>query len=199
MRKLFNTAKTKYYWAEITLGVVCIIMAILFAPLWKNTDVFFKGWGLAVVDVLIAALIVAYLAGYLWKKMILSKGIIKVLTIVEFCALSIIALGCIFTQFDVFPIKEACKIFGMVLWSRGVVEIFRAYYLSRVTTYKYSPLWLVVAIAMVTFGTYCFAKPFIQNEAILWLFVTALLVFGVIFVFVGCMQKPVKAKVKNAD
>lgn len=195
--KLFDTKKTKNFWAEIVLGAVCIIMAVIFAPIWKNTDVFFKNWGTAVIDVLIAALIVAYLAGYLWKKMILSSGIIKVLTIVEFCVLSIIALGCIFTQFDVLPVKEACKIFGLILWSRGVVEIFRAYYLSRVTTYKYSPLWLVVAIAMVTFGTYCFAKPFIQNEAILWLFVVALLVFGILFVVIGCMQKPVKAKVKD--
>ena len=57
----------------------------------------------------------------------------------------------------------------------------------------------VVAIVMVTFGTYCFAKPFIQDEAILWVFVSALFVLGILFVIIGCMQKPVKAKVKSVD
>ena len=55
---------------------------------------FFKDWGLKIIDILIAVLIVAYLSGYLWKKMLASNGVIKVLTIIEFCALSIIALGC---------------------------------------------------------------------------------------------------------
>ena len=197
MQNLFKTTKTKNFWAEILLGAVCILAAIIFAPVWQNTGVFFKDWGRKIIDIIIAAIIVAYLAGYLWKKMMVTTGIIKVLTIVEFCVLSIIALGCIFTQFKVIPVQGACKIFGLVLWSRGVVELFRAYYFSRITNYRYSPIWLVVAIAMVTFGTYCFAKPFIQDEAILWLFVTALLVFGILFVIIGCMQKPVKAKVKS--
>lgn len=199
MKKLFNTSKTKNFWVEIVLGALCILAAIIFAPIWAKTDVFFKDWGKAIVDLLIAALIVVYLVGYLWKKMVRSGGIIRVLTIVEFCTLSIIALGCIFTQFKVINVQGACKIFGLALWCRGVVELFRAYYLSRVTTYRYSPLWLVVAIVMVTFGTYCFAKPFIQDEAILWVFVSALFVLGILFVIIGCMQKPVKAKVKSVD
>ena len=197
MKNLFKTDKSKNYWAEILLGVICIVCAIIFAPIWNNTDVFFKDWGLKIIDILIAVLIVAYLSGYLWKKMLASNGVIKVLTIIEFCALSIIALGCIFTQFNVIPVSGACKIFGLVLWSRGVVELFRAYYLSRITSYKYSPAWLFLAIAMVTFGTYCFAKPFIQDTVILWLFVSALLAFDILFVIIGCMQKPIKAKVKD--
>lgn len=197
MKKLFNTSKSKNFWMEILLGVLCIIAAIIFAPVWKNTQVPFKNWGETVIDVLIAALIVAYLAGYLWKKMILAKGIIKVLTVVEFVVLAIIALGCIFSQFDVIPVSGACRIFGLILWSRGVVELFRGYYLSKISTYRYSSLWFFVAIAMVSLGVYLFAKPIIPNEAILWLFVLALLVFGILFVIIGCMQKPVKAKVKS--
>ena len=174
MQNVFNTKKTKNYWVEILLGAFCIVAAVIFAPI-----------------------IVAYLVGYLWKKAVSSNGIVKVLTIIEFVALSIIALGCIFTQFDVIPIQGACKIFGLVLWCRGVVELLRAFYLSRVTTYKYSSAWFFVAVAMVSFGVYCFAKPFIQDTAILWLFVLMLFALGILFVIIGCMQKPVRAKVKD--
>lgn len=199
MTNLFKTEKSKLFWLEIVLGVLCILLAVVFAPIWESTDVFFKDWGMKIIDVLIAALIVAYLFGYLWKRMISAKGVVQVLTILEFCSLAIIALGCLFSQFNIIPVSGACKIFGLVLWCRGVVELFRAYYLSRLATYKYSSAWLFLAIAMVSFGTYCFAKPFIQDVAILWVFVCALLVFGILFVAIGCMQKPVKAKVKSVD
>lgn len=197
MQNVFNTKKTKNYWVEILLGAFCIVAAVIFAPIWGNTDVFFKDWGMTIIDIIIAAIIVAYLVGYLWKKAVSSNGIVKVLTIIEFVALSIIALGCIFTQFDVIPIQGACKIFGLVLWCRGVVELLRAFYLSRVTTYKYSSAWFFVAVAMVSFGVYCFAKPFIQDTVILWLFVLMLCALGILFVIIGCMQKPVRAKVKD--
>lgn len=63
MKKLFNTSKTKNFWVEIVLGALCILAAIIFAPIWAKTNVFFKDWGKAIVDLLIAALIVVYLAG----------------------------------------------------------------------------------------------------------------------------------------
>lgn len=104
MQNVFNTKKTKNYWVEILLGAFCIVAAVIFAPIWGNTDVFFKEWGKTIIDIIIAAIIVAYLVGYLWKKAVSSNGIVKVLTIIEFVVLSIIALGCIFTQFKVIPI-----------------------------------------------------------------------------------------------
>ena len=53
-----------------------------------------------------------------------------------------------------------------------------------VTYYKYDskevyPVWyLAISIAMVTMGTWFFVKPFIQDIAILWIFVAFLAISG---------------------
>ena len=167
--------------ACIILGGLSIIAAILFAPIWgfwKSCP--WKDWGMQIINIIIAACIICYLAFYLAKKLKYGKRVIKVLTIVEFALLSLIALGCIFSQFKIINIQGACQIFGLVIWTRGVVELFRAYY-HRADSSEVYPVWyLAVSIFMVTFGTYCFAKPFIQDIVILWIFVALLFTLGVL-------------------
>ena len=51
---------------------------------------------------------------------------------------------------------------------------------------------MAISIALVTLGTYSFAKPFIKNIFILWLFVGSLLVGGIILLIVGFNNKPAK-------
>ena len=177
MKKIF---KNKV--ACIILGVVCLLAAILFAPIWNFWDGCpWKTWGTQIINLLIAACIIAYLVLYLAKKIKGSgKRVIKVLTIVEFALLSLIALGCIFSQFKIINIRGACQIFGLVLWTRGVVELFRAYFYRSDSKEVYPVWYLAVSIALVTFGTYCFAKPFIQDIVILWIFVAFLAISGIL-------------------
>lgn len=179
----------------LVLGIICLLAAALFAPIWSWWKACpWGGWGKAIVNLLIAACIICYLACYLAKKLNHGKRVIKVLTIVEFVLLSLIALGCVFTQFKIINVQGACQIFGLALWTRGTIELFRAYY-HRADSKEYYPVWyLAISIALVTFGTFCFAKPFIQDVVILWLFVGFLLVSGILLLAIALNKKEIITK-----
>ena len=184
----------KYPIVSIVLGSICLLSGILFAPIWNWWEKCpWKNWGNQILYILIAAVIIAYLALFLFKKIRkANKRVIQVLTIVEFSLLSLIALGCIFSQFKIINISGACAIFGLALWARGSVEIFRAYYYRSDTKEQYPVWYLALSIAMVTFGTYCFAKPFISDLVILWLFVSVLIVVGLLLLVLGLNNKASK-------
>ena len=177
----------------LLLAIICLVAAVIFAPIWNWWESCpWRTWGADIVNLLIAACIVCYLVFYLAKKLTHGKRVIKVLTIVEFSILSLIALGCIFSQFNLINIKGACQIFGLALWTRGCVELFRAYY-HRADSKEYYPVWyLAVSIALVTFGTFCVAKPFIQDVAIIWIFAGSLLIAGALLLTMWYNQKPVR-------
>lgn len=176
---------------SIFLGAIFLLMSAIFAPIWD----FWKGcpwktWGMQIINLLIALCLVLYLFFYLSKKVKgPAKRPIKVLTIVEFAMLSLIALGCVLSQFKVLNISGACQIFGFALWTRGVIEIFRAYYYRSDSKEVYPVWYLAVSIALVSFGVYCFAKPFIQDIAILWIFVTSLFILGILLLYYGISNK----------
>lgn len=177
------------------LGAISILAAIIFAPIWNWWEKCpWRTWGTQIVNILIAALIVSYLALYLAKKLKnTKKRAILALTIVEFSLLSLIALGCIFSQFKIINVTDAGQIFALALWVRGSVELFRAYY-YRADSKEVYPVWyLGLSIAMVTMGAYCFASPIINNTLILWLFVISLLVTGVLLIVVGYNNKKNKS------
>lgn len=186
----------KNYLVCIILGIISLLAALLFAPIWDFWESCpWKNWGKQIINILIAALIICYLAFYLFKKIKGSgKRVIKVLTIVEFALLAIIALGCIFSQFKIINVNGACQIFALALWTRGCVEIFRAYF-YRADSKEVYPVWyLALSIAMVTFGAYCFAKPFIQDIVILWIFVVSLALIGVLLLTLGITNLQKKKK-----
>lgn len=188
----------KNYTACLVLGPIFILAAIIFAPIWNWWDSCpWKDWGMQIVNLLIAACIILYLSFYLAKKLTYGKRVIKVLTIVEFALLSLIALGCIFSQFKIINVRGACQVFGLALWTRGAIELFRAYY-HRADSKEYYPVWyLAISIAMVTFGTWCFAKPFVQDIVILWLFVALLLAIGSLLLVNAMSIKNNKVTKKN--
>lgn len=184
---------------SIILGVICLLAAVIFAPIWN----FWEGcpwrtWGSQIINILIAACIIAYLALFLAKRIKANgKRAIQVLTVIEFGLLSLIALGCIFSQFKVINIQGACQIFGLALWTRGAIEIFRAYY-YRSDSKEVYPVWFLgLSIAMVTLGTWCFVKPFIQDIVILWIFVVGLFICGVLLLAYGINKRKTKKVTKK--
>lgn len=181
----------KNYLVCIILGSISILAALLFSPFWGKfwEKCPWKDWGMSIINILIAALVICYLAFYLFKKIKAARSkVIKVLTIVEFSLLSLIALGCIFSQFKIINIGGACRIFGFALWTRGCVEIFRAYYHSSESKDVYPVWYLAIAITMITFGTSCVVKPFIQDVVILWIFVIALFTAGAVLITYGIIK-----------
>lgn len=204
MKKLVNSilhpAKTKWFWVYIILGIVGFLLGIMLMPVWSGCPdwVFWKSWGMKIVNMIICACIILYLCLFLVNKIrARSNGVVKVLTIIEFVLLTLIALGCVLQQFKVINIANgACAILGLAMWCRGTVEIFRAYYHQHGNNERYPVWWLVVAIALVSFGVYFFVKPPFQDVIILWIFVIFILLVSLLLFIDGFLAKPEKRKVK---
>lgn len=184
--------KTKAFWLYIVLGIVAIISAIILAPFWLNTDVPFKSWGSSFVNISMGSALVLYLILYLAKKIKNAESSkVQLLCIAEFVVLGIAALGCFLTEFDVLLISRPCIILGIALWSRGSIEVARAY-LYRGAGTKYPSWLLVVAILMITFGTYIFANPWFEAIHLQWIIVSAFAIFGGFLIYYGVRAKPAK-------
>ena len=197
---LTHPQPTKWFWAYIVLGILAIILGIMLMPVWNSCGdwAVWKSWGMSIVNMIICACIVLYLCLFLLKKiMSRSNGVIKVLTIIEFVILSLVALGCVLQQFQVINIGGACAILGLALWCRGVVEVFRAYYHQHGNNDRYPVWWLVIAIVLVSAGVYLFVKPLFQDVVILWIFVALILLTGIILIVSGILSKPHSNKKKK--
>lgn len=192
--------KTKAYWMYILLGVVLLVAAAIFAPVWDFwAECPWKDWGFQVVSYGLAALILIYLFGYLIKKVSKSSGTIQILTILEFILLTLIAVGLVFSQFKILNIPDSPSfILGIALYCRGVIEIFRAYYHQKDSKYNYSIALLIAAILFVTFGVFLMCTNLVTKLMVLIILVLVLFVLGVIALSYGIAAKPeVKKEAKK--
>ncbi len=172
----------------ITLGIVMLV---------NNYEI-----GLKIVNIAIALLLVAYLALVLFPLVKHKRGTVQILTIVEFVLVCLIAVGLILQQFKVFNIVGACKIIGLVVWLRAVVELFRAYfYRGKDSSYNYAVWYFCLILALITFGTYMFAKPFFTDQQVVlalsiicFVLALALIVIGIIYIPKNKSSKSSKSK-----
>lgn len=194
--KKITVKKTKAYWLYIALGIVTLIFGILLLPFWGSiwNECPWKSWGTDLVMLFMALVIGLYLFMFLIKKINRYRGVVQVLTIIEFVLLALIALGLVFSQFNILAIpKQPSVILGLALYCRGVIEIFRAYYYHHSMKTIYPVWWLVVAILFVTFGVYLMVKPLVQLTLIVWLLAISVIVIGIFLITYGALANP-KAK-----
>ena len=194
--KKITVKKTKAYWLYIALGIVTLIFGILLLPFWGSiwNECPWKSWGTDLVMLFMALVIGLYLFMFLIKKINRYRGVVQVLTIIEFVLLALIALGLVFSQFNILAIpKQPSVILGLALYCRGVIEIFRAYYYHHSMKTIYPVWWLVVAILFVTFGVYLMIKPLVQLTLIVWLLAISVIVIGIFLITYGALANP-KAK-----
>ncbi len=193
--KIFNLTKSKNFWLYIVLGSLLILSSIILMPIWSkiSSELFFASWGMDIIKLIIAIVLVLYLAFYLFKKMF-KKGnkAIRILVILEFVILSIIALSCVLAQFNVLNVTDAGKILGIVLYLRGSIEIFRAYYYDRSSSEKYSVWYLILSLILVSVGVAFIVRNFLTNLHVLWALVVLLFILGIIFIVLGALKKPNK-------
>ncbi len=193
--KVFNLTKSKNFWLYIVLGSLLILSSIILMPIWININknLFFASWGTDIIKLVIAVILVLYLSLYLFRKLFKKENkAIKILVILEFVILSIIALSCILAQFNVFKVNDAGKILGIVLYLRGSIEIFRAYYYDRSSSDKYSIWWLIASLLLVSAGVVFIIGGYLTNLQVLWVLVISLLILGVVFIVLGFIKKPNK-------
>ena len=194
--KKITVKKTKAYWLYIALGIVTLIFGILLLPFWGSiwNECPWKSWGTDLVMLFMALVIGLYLFMFLIKKINRYRVVVQVLTIIEFVLLALIALGLVFSQFNILAIpKQPSVILGLALYCRGVIEIFRAYYYHHSMKTIYPVWWLVVAILFVTFGVYLMVKPLVQLTLIVWLLAISVIVIGIFLITYGALANP-KAK-----
>lgn len=193
LSKIINTKKTPLFWAYIAIGAVVVAVSVLLMPFWLNAtpNAFFATWGYRFVQVIIAIIVLLYACLYLLKKIMKrSNGVVKILSIIEFAVLILVALGLVLSQLAVFAL-DASHIIALVLWMRGVVEIFRAFYGNK-SNEKYPVSKLAIAVILATIGAYFFASGFVTNTYVLWVVTIFGVIFGLITFLLGFYKKPAK-------
>ena len=89
-----------------------------------------------ILNIIIAGCLIAYLFFYLSKKIKKSANKINLaLLLAEFIIISLLIIGLLLSQFRIVNVGGACQTLGFVLWLRGSVEVFRAYYFKNAKVY----------------------------------------------------------------
>ena len=200
LSQLFSKQKSKYFWVYIVVGALLMIASIMLMPFWARVapDLFFANWGGNFIKIVIAGVLFLYLFGYLFKKILAAKiTVVKVLTIVEFALLALIAIGCIVSQFAVFSF-DISLILALALWMRGTIEIIRAYYYNNASD-KYPIYKLLIAIALVTLGGFILASNVISSEMLLWVATGVAFIFSLIIFILGFIKNPSEKKKKKTN
>lgn len=165
----------------IALGIVLIV---------KNYEI-----GLKILNIAISLVLIIYLIAFLLPILRHRSGNIQILMIIEFVLVALIALGLILQQFKVFNIVGACKIIGLVIWLRAIVELFRAYfYRGKESSYKYPMWYFTIILALVTLGTYMFAKPFFTDQQVVLVLSILCFIASIVLIVMGIIYLPKKSK-----
>lgn len=190
---IINSKKSKCFFVYFIIAVIALAAAVVLAPIWKNIDVFFKDWGDNSLKIIIAVLILLYVALYLSKKFKGNNSVTMVLTIVEVTLLIVVALAGFISQFSSALNLQAGQIIGLALWLRGTVESFKAYYYRGGEQKKYPIYMVAFSVALITLGVVFFFGNFITNEFALWFVVLMLAVISIAAIVLGVIKKPVKS------
>lgn len=151
--------------------------------------------GMQILNIAIAIILILYLFLFLMPVLRHKSGTIQILTIVEFVIVALIALGLILQQFKVFNIAGACRIIGLVLWIRAVVELFRAYfYKGKDSSYKYAIWYFCIILSLITLGTYMFASPFFTDQQVVLALSIGCFILAVVLIVLGIIYVPKKSK-----
>ena len=194
--------KSKNFWLYIVLGSLLIVFAAFLLPFWGSlwNECPWKDLGLTIVSYMMAALILVYLFGYLIRKIKQHRGVVQVLTIIEFVLLFFTAAGLVISQFNISIIPDSPSIIlGVALYIRGVVEIIRAYYHQKSNNDNYSIGWVLLAILLVTGGVVLVITNLVDKLMVLYAIIIALAVLGIYTIIYGILAKPEKSKGRKND
>lgn len=195
-RKLFQ--KTKYFWVYFIIAALGGTLGVFLMPIWAGTTYFWRDWGAKLLNLILFALLVVYIFLYFIPRIRgEGKKDLHTLRIVETCLLMVLALLCLLAQFGIVGFMSPCFAFGIVAWLRGCFYIIEAYLFDGKRRAAYPLFLLILALGLVTFGTFLFLRP-IPGNHFLWLISLAILVLSCVALLMGFFTKP-KAKKKAAS
>ena len=182
MKKLY-----KNFIFDIIIAVIALALGVVMLPPF--------GIGQQALNILMAITLAAYLAIYTFDKIRRSKGAILVLTLVEFCIITVIALALVIQQFSPLKISGVCRIIGVVLWLRGVFSALGMYILaSSAKRQKYGVIRFLICALLSAFGVYLFAAPIITDLALTWIICITFFACALIFGALGILFSPMRRK-----
>ncbi len=187
----------------LTNMVVDIILAVLLLALGIVMLPAVTSFGSIVLDVIVAILLVLYLAFFLFDRMVKSRGTVRVLTMIEFALIALIAIGLVFKQLKILNLGTTCQIVGVVIWLRGITGTFRGYIVSTAEgKRRFTILMFALSVLMVTAGAYLFAKPLFTDENIIYILAVSLIIGAVVLLIyaLAYARRPAKrSKSKSGE
>lgn len=150
--------------------------------------------GEGIVRLLIATLLVAYLALYLYDRIRHSRGTMFVLAVVEFSLVCLLVLLLIFGQLDIVD-SEASAFLGIAIWLRGAVCLIGMYITaSSAKKNRYKLSEFIGYLFLTTLGVYLYANPFISDYAITWIICILFFLFAAAFAALAVLYSPAREK-----
>ena len=182
-----NKLSTFYrnYVVDIIIAVLTLGLGLLMLPPF--------GIGQAMIDILLALTLLAYLVIHLFGKLHASKGITFVLTMVEFIINAIIIVCLILEQFTGLKIWGVCQTLGFVLFIHGALSLVIMYVtLATVKSGKYNLPSFLLNLLLALGGVYLFANPFVADIIINWVLCIVLFIVTLGFAALAILFAPTK-------
>ena len=123
--------KTPSFWAYILGGFISAVVGVMLLPAWSGAELFFSKWGEYSVNIMISALLLAYILLYLMKRIKrYSNTPAQIVAIVELVLMAVLAVVCAVYEFFEYGINFGgpCQILGIALWIRGASGVYTGYY-----------------------------------------------------------------------
>ncbi len=220
-KSFINLNKKKYFWVFWVFAFLFLVVAIMILPFWKDftfsngKHVFFANYGKGILCICLSIAMFSYIGLILQKTVRNEKQhiVVRWLSIVELILMILIGLLClalgvlsfIYTNkvvdnkflYKVLNANHLSSIIiGLVLYIRGIVGIFGAYFYDKNNeNLKKYPIWyLLMYILLLTIGSCLIFASYITDTHILYLFFMVLVLCFAFCVIIGVLKKPIKDK-----
>lgn len=171
---------------DIIVGVLALALAIAMLPPFQI--------GQAVLGILLAVTLFAYIVIYLFDRVRRTKGMLFILSLAELVIVGVMALGLVLRQFSVFELSGVCATVGIVLWLRGIIALISMYVTSQNTKTKYSLPLFSLYLFITSLGMFLYARPFVSDLVLTWLICVFFFISALVFGALALLYSPTKKK-----
>ena len=193
--QIFEIKKTNLFWLYFVGTGILVILGVFLLPVWSETNVFFKSWSNASIDIILAVLLVLYIIFYLVKnlKNDASNKILRIVEIIEIILLLLISVLCVLEQFNVTDFIGPCLAIGLAVYLRGIVLGIDCFLHTQDKNENFSLLTLIFMFASLTFGSMIIVNP-IYGDGFMWIISISILVVAIVLSVFGALAIPDKKK-----
>ena len=184
-----KSAKKKLYKNfvfNIIIATLALALAIVMLPPFKI--------GQTVLNILLAATLLAYIVIYLFDRVRRTKGMLFFLSLAELVIVAVMALGLVLRQFSIFELSSVCGTVGIVLWLRGIIALVSMYVTSQNTKIKYSLPMFSLYLFVTSLGMFLYARPFISDLVLTWMICVFFFISALVFAALALLYSPTKRK-----